>query len=664
MIKKLITCSLTVLLLCFLLPLRADDLMQIYYQALNSDPTFKKAEADWMTTRENYPLARSGNGTPGSGLFPYIDVSGDVARTYQRQSSAGISSSGFFDGNAYLLELTQPIFNYATWKSISGARFQVRAAAATYISAAQDLMFRVSQAYFNVLMAYDELQYTLSSKRSYLHQLITAQQKFQVGLIAITGVYDAQASYDQSVAQEIQDRNSLQDQLENLRAITGRSYQVISGLRNNIPLVIPRPQNIENWVSIADQQNYKIKSNLYTMLSAREYIKQARAAGYPTLTGTLQYGAITYGTIPFSGQTVDIHGNLSSITVTTAQGALNLNFPVYQGGFVSHNSKQAEYKYLSASDQLEFTHRDVVRQTRQAYLGVQSGISKVRADRQTIISSANKLEATQAGYDVGTRTMVDVLQAVSQLYQSQQQWANDRYNYVLNIISLKEQAGTLSPSDLASINTWLSKPITLLPKKSVAVKTKFCKKKPREKAPTVILKKLPKPTKQNATPPKGGLPTPQYHGSRAALPHLAGIKQAKIHKNLSLNKSITKQTKNINAMNYAIQVFAARDISQAHDFINQQTEKQQLHIVKLATQPDWYKVVYGQFATEKQAQQALQHLPRMLTKNKPWIVNVAETFKNAAPSIAPQSAQPVAELPAPATAPTAEDKITSFEVNQ
>jgi outer membrane protein len=626
MIKKLITCSVTVFVLFTALPLYADDLMQVYYQALRSDPTFKKAEADWLTTRQNYPVARAGNGSPGSGLFPYIDVSGNIARNYQVQSTGSFSTNGYYNGNAYLLELTQPIFNYATWKSISSARFQVRAAAATYIAAAQDLMFRVSQAYFNVLRAYDQLQYVLAQKKSFLHQLITAQQKFHVGLIAITGVYDAQASYDQSVAQEIADRNNLQDQLENLRAITGRNYRCITGLRKKIPLVIPQPQNIDSWVLKADQQNYTIKSSLYSLLSARENVKQIKAQGYPTLTGSASYGVVASGSIPVLNDALNTrNGSLATFVTKTTTASLNLNFPVYQGGYVGAAGKQAEYKYLSASDQLEFTHRDVVRQTRQAYWGVQSGISQVQADRQAIISAANKLDATQAGYEVGTRTMVDVLQAVTQLYQSQQTWANDRYSYVINIVTLKEQAGTLSPRDLEIINTWLGKPINL--KAHIVVKVK----------PSVTPARvtLPKPSKINATPPKGGLPTPQYHGARA-LPAIA--------KNLPVPTN--------DAAHYAIQVFAARRISDAHLFIQQHADQNELHVVKLAAQPDWYKVVYGYFTSGKQATQALQHLPAEFANNKPWVVNVADTLTKSAPS--------VTVLPAPAAATT--DKITSFAV--
>lgn len=628
MIKKIITCSLAVLLILFSLPLRADDLMQVYHQALNSDPTFQKAYADWMTTRENYPLAISGNGQPGSGLMPNFDVTGNVYVTAQRQTSNNFAISGTYNSNYYLLALTQPIFNYMTWKSIDVAKFQVRAAAASYLASAQDLMFRVTQAYLNVMKAYDQLQYTLASKKSYLHQLITAKQKFQVGLIAITGVYDAQASYDQSVAQEIADRNNLQDQLENLRVLTSRSYRVLNALRSQIPLVIPRPQNIESWVTVADRQNFTIKSYLYNMLAAREHVKEMHAGNYPTLNGSLQYGSLTTGVIPGVGSAVATPGgNLAMFTTTTAQVGLNLNFPIYQGGYTRHSTKQAEYQYLSASDQLEFTHRDVNRQARQAYLGVQSGISKIQADRQTIISSQNKLDSTQAGYEVGTRTMVDVLQAVSQLYQSRQQWADDRYSYLLSIISLKEQAGTLSPADLAEINSWLTSPVNLLAKTSSSKRLHPCKKKGIKK-----LKKLPKPTRKNAIPPKHGLPVPHYHGARAVKIHVV-------------------QT---NPMNYAIQVFAARDVAQAHAFIQRHTHKNNLRVVKLAAQSGWYKVVYGQFATAKQAQAAIQQLPADFAQEKPWVVNVSETFKNAVSSQEQESTLP------PPSAVQSADRVTSF----
>ena len=179
-----------------------------YQQALTSDPTFKQAQATWLTGKENLTLAETGNGTPGSGLFPNLTASASVGRTYQRNKVGSSTASGTFDNgdDNYLLTLTQPIFNYATWKLIASARYGIKAATATYLGAAQSLMSRVSTAYFLVLQDSDTLNYDLSSKKAYLQALVTAEQKFKVGLIPVTGVYDAQASYDGAVADEIRDR--------------------------------------------------------------------------------------------------------------------------------------------------------------------------------------------------------------------------------------------------------------------------------------------------------------------------------------------------------------------------------------------------------------------------------------------------------------------------
>ena len=462
--KQKLTVFIIITLLSLIMPpaVYADNLMQIYYQAVKSDPHFLKAHADWLSAQQDLPIATSKIGAPNSGLFPYVTVTGSLTQTYQRINVGGSNStSGYFSQNGYLITLTQPIFNYATWKSISNARFTVKAAIATYIAAAQDLMFRTAQDYFNVLNAYDQLQFTLAQKESFLHQLITVEEKFKVGLIAITGVYDAQASYDQAIAQEIQDRNNLDNQLENLRAITGMEYKSLAGLKKTIPLVIPHPCDINAWTRIAERQSYSIQSASYTMLTQREIVKQTAAGWYPTLIGVVTHGTNSQQGFPpsFSRATAAAVGNFINTTTTTTSGGLNLNFPIFQGGYVMHSTRQEEYNYLSASQQLNLMHRQVVQRTRQAYLGVDSGISKIKADQQAIISAQNKLEATQAGYVVGTRTMVDVLNAVTDLYQAQQQWASDRYTYIINIITLKQQAGTLCPEDLLQINSWLGKSI-------------------------------------------------------------------------------------------------------------------------------------------------------------------------------------------------------------
>lgn len=491
MIKSILICCLASLCIVFSVSVCADNLVQVYQQALKSDPKFKKAEADWLTAKQQLSLAETGTGAPGTGLFPNIDISGGYGRTFQDITSGTLDARGYFNSSDLQATITQPIFNWATWKSISTARYAVKAATATYLAAAQDLMFRVSDAYFAVLNASDKLRYTLARKKSFLQELITAQQKFKVGLIALTGVYDAQASYDAAIADEIKDRNNLEDQLENLRAITGKNYKSLTGLRNKIPLVIPQPQNIEQWVRIAIRQNYLIQSNLYTMLAAREKIKLTAAKRYPTLNLNASYDVMRQGYPPtVSGPNV----GLENTTTQTINANLSMDFPVFQGGHISAATQEDKYKYLAASDQLELTHRNVVKLTRQAYLGVQSGISQINADAQEIKSQKNKLESTQAGYKVGTRTMVNVLDAVTTLSQSRQTWAADRYKYVLSIVTLKLEAGTLSPKDLANINSLLTKPVSFAILSQPVVTSKYA---------TI---KLPNP-RTDATPPVGGQPT-------------------------------------------------------------------------------------------------------------------------------------------------------------
>ena len=447
MIQKIVYCATALVLSAALSGVAsANNLISIYRQGLQSDPTFKKAQADWLTARVNIDLAITGTGTAGSGLLPNLTATGQITSTYQKVTSGATAADAdnHFSANSYLISLTQPVFNFATWQNISSARYTVKAATATYLAAAQDLMARSANAYFEVLRAYDQLRLTLAQKEQFLHQLITAQQKFKVGLIAITGVYDAEASYDNSIADEIKDRNNLQNTLEDLRAITGKFYWSLAGLRPNIPLVIPSPRNMSKWVNIANKQNYLLQADINAMLSKQKDIKVAEGGWYPNVNVVGGWGTSTAATaLTFN------------TSVTTGSVGVQLNVPVFRGGFDYANTKQARYSYLSASDQLEIDHRNIENQTRQAYLGVDSGISQIKADQQAVLSGRNQLEATRAGYVVGTRTMVDVLESVTNLTQAQQSYANDRYNYVESIVSLKQQAGTLSPNDIARLNSWL-----------------------------------------------------------------------------------------------------------------------------------------------------------------------------------------------------------------
>lgn len=436
---------------------RRATILQAYYQALKSDPTFKKATADWDSAKQDLPIARAA-------YLTQIGLTGNAQRQYNNSAPQLFipNSNGYNYDYGFVLTVSQPVFNLPAWDAIKSAKASVKSATATYLFASQDLMRRTVRAYVFVLQAYDRLRFQLARKRAVYEQLKVAREQFKVGLIAITGVYDARAVYDQAVALSISDQNDLNDRLEDLAVITGIHYLRLRGIGQRVPLVSPKPNDINTWADVAVSQNYQLMAQNYAVLAARETLKQQSVSWMPQLS--LQ------GTYTNDNQSSLDEGNVSlprilsvipSIRTNNVLYGMVLNFPVVQGGLVTANTRQAQYNYLSASDQREFIYRSVISQTRQSFLGIVTGISKVKADWQSVISARNALEATKAGYEVGTRTMVDVLDDVTALYQAQQQYADDQYLYILNSIELKYNAGTLSVKDIKTINGWLKKNIRL-----------------------------------------------------------------------------------------------------------------------------------------------------------------------------------------------------------
>ena len=429
----------------------ADNLLQVYSQAAKSDPVFSQAIANWQATKMNLPIARAG-------YLPQVTVGANGGPGFTNTGSlffgGGTPISNFQYG--YTLSLSQPIFNFVVWNQIKGANAQVKAATATYLAAQQSLMQRTVQAYLNVLQAYDQLRYTIANKKAVKEQLVTAREQFRVGLIAITNQYDAQANYDQVVAQQITAQNNLNTQLEALRQLTGHYYGSLSGLNKQLPLIRPKPNDVDKWVSVAETQNYSLQAQNYTVQAAMDTIKQKAASGYPSLALNASYAG---GNNTLSLNNTNAGSLGSNATFTSGNIGLGLSYQPIQGGLVDASVRQARYQYAAASGLLEQTHRSVVYQTRSSFLSVLSNTSQIKADRQTITSSRNALAATEAGLKVGTRTMVDVLSAMTALYQSEQQYANDQYAYMNNFISLKAAAGTLSVADLELVNSWLTKSV-------------------------------------------------------------------------------------------------------------------------------------------------------------------------------------------------------------
>lgn len=443
--------SIGIIALCVQSGAHATDLIQAYQDALTSDPVYQQAISQRLSTREGVPISIAS-------LLPNVNLSVNPNVTRSAYSGSNISGIGVYPRNNtqlnYDLALvaTQTVFNYSTFANISSQLAVAKGADAQLNAALQNLMVRVSGAYFQVLQDEDNLSYAEASKLNYAQQLDQVNQQYEVGIKTVTDVYTAQASFDSAVAQYIAAETQLHNDRENLRVITGKYYPHISALSEEFPLISPRPTEIERWVFVSKMQNWNIKVSEYSVDSALEVMHQQFGGHMPTvsLQGTLdrQYfnNINSYNTI--------VTRNGPS-TQTDRQVMVNINVPLFAGGGVVAQTNQAAYNYQVAQQQLEQTVRGTVNTTRQSYLNIISGISKIKADKQAIKSNTSSLEGMQASYKVGTETLVDVLNQQEKLFQAQTQYATDRYAFVNNVIALKQSAGTLSFDDLRAINAWL-----------------------------------------------------------------------------------------------------------------------------------------------------------------------------------------------------------------
>lgn len=425
----------------------ATDLMQVFRQALISDPVYQQAIAQRLATREGVPISLAG-------LLPnaFVAASGPtMTRTTTSSSATNNTLATSQRGYNITLNVTQTVFDFSQFAGLASARELARGADATLSAATQALMIRIAQAYFNILKDQDNLIYIQSTRTAYRKQLDQINQQYRVGLKTITDVYTARASYETSVANYIAAEATLATDKENLRAITGILYPSLAKLKDSFPLIKPQPTNIDTWVTLAGKQNWAVKAAQFTAASYRDIIKQQFAGHLPTVNVQGTYQDNYYRTS--SQNPVVING--SSQTHTTS-ASLNLNIPLVEGGLVIAQTNQAKYNYEIALQQLEAQLRNTLTQTRQSYLNVVAGISKIAADKQSIKSNISSLSGMEAGYRVGTEILVNVLNQQQNVSQAQQQYASDRYAYVLNLLMLKQAAGTLRVEDFMAINSWLT----------------------------------------------------------------------------------------------------------------------------------------------------------------------------------------------------------------
>lgn len=420
------------------------DLMDTYQAALLNDPTFKQAHHTYLSARESWPQALSS-------LLPSVKTSSNWSEiSYETQSGnpllSGIINTQYRQRD-YTLSATQTLFNYAAWVGLKQSSNEVKKAQAIYDDAAQNLMIRTATAYFNVLKAKDNVNFTDAQKVANQRSLDQASQRFKVGLDPIATVYEAQAAFDSSRALLISAKNNLTNQYEQLRLLTNTLYPNIAKLNSRqLPLVKPNPANISRWTDTATKQNLLLKASQYGALSAKQNISMNNAGHLPTLALS--------GTYTHSDNNSPIDFLRSKTTTQLAK--LTLSFPLYSGGLVVSKTKQAAYNYQATRDALEKTYRSTLVNTRISYNTIIDGISTIKADKQAVKSALNSLESISAQFKVGTRTMVDVVTYQKNLFQRQMQLASDNYNYILALLQLKYQAGTLDVNDLKKINQWLT----------------------------------------------------------------------------------------------------------------------------------------------------------------------------------------------------------------
>lgn len=420
---------------------RAENLLDVFHLARDSDPALQGADA----ARRAAQAAQDERNT----LFK-PRAAFDATTSYTRQeilnSSSRFVAAGVSEYNNQQLgvSLNQPLFHQDYDAQIRQASAQTLQAEAEYVVAEQDLSLRVSQRYFNVLAAADDVNTADAELQAIDQQLQQAKRRFEVGLIAITDVHEAQARFDAAQAAKIDAQNKLSAAREALAEITGRAPDTLALLANDAPLTPVEPADIEHWVRTATDTNPRLVAARAAVEAAHQAVEVNRHSDTPTLEAVASHNYTNLG-----------GGNLGSRETQETTLGLQFKYPFYQGGAVDARLRGALERETQARAQLEQQRRAVVSLTRNAYLGIHAAISRVVALRQAVVSNTSALEAVQAGYTVGTRTSVDVLDAQRQLYQATRDLSRARYDYVLALLTLKQASGQLALADLDRVNGWL-----------------------------------------------------------------------------------------------------------------------------------------------------------------------------------------------------------------
>ncbi len=439
---------------------QADTLAEIYEQSLENDPKLKGAEATYRANIETEEQAFSS-------LLPQVSATGE----YRESDTTDVTSRSLdtippqdlvsdddteSDRTTLTLSLDQTLFDLSTWFTFQQGKETTKQAEAQLAFDQQDVIVRVAEAYFDVLRALDNLEASRAEERATKRQLEQTQQRFDVGLIAITDVHEARAVYDSTVVTRLTDEGNLGTSYESLTVLTGQSHENLWLLNKDYPVVDPDPMSRDEWVTFSLQNNNALKAAMFGMEAAKQNASSKKMGHAPKLTGN-----VTYTDYDEDGDSTSNINDAVRPFETESDGyvwSVRLSVPLYSGGGVSASRRQAYEQYNVALQNKIETQRTVVRNARASHITVVTDVQRVKARQQAIVSTSSALDATEAGYEVGTRNIVDVLQAQRSLFASIRDYSNSRYDYVINMLKLKRAAGTLTPQDIYDINKWMVEP--------------------------------------------------------------------------------------------------------------------------------------------------------------------------------------------------------------
>lgn len=440
-LANIIMSSLTIILAFSIFnPAHAFSLMDVYMMAKQQDTDIKIAESRYNAEAQARPIARAN-------ILPQANLSANTTDVRQETDGNTFGVSGRdvdFNDHGYTLSITQALYHHDYYVQLRQANNSVARAAIDLDASYQELISRTADAYFNVLAEQDNLNFRKAEKEAIERQLEQAKKRFEVGLIAITDVKEAQASYDLAVASEIEAQNALEISKVSLEVIISQRANELKSLSDRMQLITPNPNNVDEWINKALSENLTLLSSQYTRKIAQQEVKLQQSQHYPKLDIVATHTDTDTGGLTGSRESED------------SRIGLELSFPIFEGGRTYYRTKEARYRSKLSINEHEKVRRETVKNTRDAYLNVISGISRVKALAQALESTEAAARAAEAGFQVGTRTSVDVLLALQETFRAKRDYSRARYDYLLNTLNLKQAVGTLSVDDLVQIDGWLN----------------------------------------------------------------------------------------------------------------------------------------------------------------------------------------------------------------